>query len=73
MKIVLDEAKKLCVLQKNDGTIISTYSYKNLITDTYTIENLRKDNDDFNTTLSQQEEFDDIKDLRPIIAIHDFK
>lgn len=73
MKIILDENKKLAILQKNDGTIISTYSYKNLINDSYTLEDLKRDNDDFNVTLSKQEEFDNIKDLRPILAIHDFK
>lgn len=73
MKIVLDEIKKLARLEKNDGTIISTYSFKNLITEEYTIEDFRKDNFDFNKTLEKQEEFDNIKDLRPIIALHDFK
>ena len=73
MKIGLDEVKKLGILQKNDGTIISTYTYKNLINDSYTLEDLKKDNEAFNITLSQQEEFDNIKDLRPILGIHDFK
>lgn len=72
MKIVLDENKKLGILQKNDGTVISSYSYKNLIKEDFTFEQFKSDIEKFNVTLGKQEEFDNIKDLRPIIAIHDF-
>lgn len=61
MKIVLDEVKKDGVLFKEDGTEVSRYSYKNLLDENFTIEDLRKDIDSFNVTLGQQEEFDDIK------------
>lgn len=70
MKIILDEAKKEGVLVKKDGTEVSRYSYKNLITEEFTIEDFKKDIDGFNVTLGQQEEFDDIKKLADYIKIH---
>ena len=72
MKIILDENKKDGVLVKNDGTEVSRYSYKNLITDDFTFEDFKKDIDGFNITLSQQEEFDDIKELNKYLKIHNF-
>ena len=70
MKIILDETKKEGVLVKKDGTEVSRYPYKNLITEEFTVEDLRKDIDNFNVTLGQQEEFDDIKKLADYIKIH---
>ena len=72
MKIILDEVKKDGVLVKNDGTEISRYSYKNLLDESFTIEDLRKDIEGFNVTLSQQEEFDDIKTLADYVKIHNW-
>ena len=72
MKIILDEVKKEGVLVKKDGTEVSRYSYKNLITEEFTVEDLRKDIDGFNVTLGQQEEFDDIKKLADYIKIHNW-
>jgi len=73
MKILIDEIKKELQLVKNDGTVISTYSYKNVITEDFTLEDLKRNNEDFNKTLAQQEEFDSIKDLAPILKIHNFE
>ena len=70
MKIVLDEVKKDGVLLKEDGTEVSRYTYKNLLDESFTIEDLRKDIESFNITLGQQEEFDDIKKLSDYIKIH---
>jgi len=72
MKIVLDEIKKDGVLLKKDGTEVSRYSYKNLLNDEFTLEDLKKDIDGFNETLGQQEEFDDIKTLSDYIKIHNW-
>ena len=72
MKIILDEVKKDGVLLKEDGTEVSRYSYKNLIGDDFTIEDLRKDIEGFNVTLGQQEEFDDIKTLADYVKIHNW-
>ena len=72
MKIILDEVKKDGVLLKEDGTEVSRYSYKNLIGDDFTIEDLRKDIEGFNVTLGQQEEFDDIRVLSDYIKIHNW-
>ena len=55
MKIILDEVKKDGVLVKNDGTEISRYSYKNLISKDFTFEEFQKDIDGFNVTLGKQE------------------
>ena len=70
MKIILDEAKKDGVLIKNDGTEISRYSYKNVISDSFTIDDFKTDIAEFNKTLGQQEEFDNIKELGNCIKIH---
>ena len=72
MKIVLDETKKEGVLLKGDGTEVSRYSYKNLLDESFTFEDLKKDIDNFNITLGQQEEFDDIKKLSDYIKIHNW-
>ena len=42
MKIVLDSSRKEGVLLKKDGTEVSRYSYKNLIDETFTFEDLKK-------------------------------
>ena len=70
MKIILDEVKKDGVLVKEDGTEVSRYSYKNLIKDGFTFEEFKKDIEEFNVTLGQQEEFDDIKELARVNTIH---
>lgn len=70
MKIILDEAHKEGVLLKNDGTEVSRYSYKNLVNDQYTFEEIKSDIDKFNVTLGQQKEFDNIKELSSAIKIH---
>ena len=72
MKIVLDEVKKDGVLLKEDGTEVSRYSYKNLLSEDFTVEDLKKDLEGFNVTLGQQEEFDDIKKLASYIKIHNW-
>lgn len=72
MKIILNETKKEGILIKNDCTEISRYSYKNLINDEFTFEQFKQDIDRFNVTLSQQDEFDDIKELVNILKIHSF-
>ena len=72
MKIILDEARKEGVLIKKDGTEVSRYTYKNLLNKNFTIEELREDIEDFNITLGQQEEFDDIKKLADYIKIHNW-
>lgn len=72
MKIILDEVKKEGVLVKNDGTEISRYPYKNLISEELSIEELREEIRSFNTTLEQQEEFDDIKELSVAINLHNW-
>ena len=70
MKIVLDETKKEGVLLKNDGTEVSRYSYKNVLNGEFTFKDLKADIEEFNKTLSQQEEFSNIKDLASCIKIH---
>lgn len=72
MKIILDEIKKDGVLVKNDGTEISRYSYKGILNENFTVEDLKRDLDGFNVTLGQQEEFDDIKELSNVIKIHNW-
>ncbi len=72
MKIVLDEKTKNATLVKNDGTVISEYSFKRLITDEFTFEEFKKDIDNFNKTLSVMDEFDDIKSLSKAISLHNF-
>lgn len=70
MKIILDEVKKDGVLVKNDGTEVSRYSYKNLVNEDFTLEELKEELSRFNVTLGQQEEFDDIKELSHAVKIH---
>ena len=73
MKIQLNETKKELELIKNDGTVISTYSYKNVINDTdFTIDDLKRNNDKFNKTLSLYDEFNSIKDLAQVLKVHNF-
>lgn len=72
MKIILDETLKEGVLVKKDGTEVSRYSYKNLIKGDYTFEEFKEEIDNFNTTLEQQEEFDNIKDLAVAVKIHNW-
>lgn len=72
MKIILDETLKEGVLVKKDGTEISRYSYKNLVKGDYTFEEFKEEIDNFNITLEQQEEFDNIKDLAVAVKIHNW-
>ena len=75
MKIILDETKKDGVLIKQNGEDvkeISRYSYKNLITNDFTFEQLQRDIEGFNRTLAQQEDFDDIKTMSNYLKIHNF-
>lgn len=72
MKIVLDEVKKEGVLLKNDGTEVSRYSYKGALDKNFTFEELKKDIESFNITLSQQDEFDDIRELSTAINLHNW-
>lgn len=72
MKIILDEVKKDGVLLKEDGTEVSRYSYKGVLNENFTVEDLKRDLDGFNVTLGQQEEFDDIKKLSDVIKIHNW-
>lgn len=72
MKIILDEMKKEGVLVKNDGTEISRYPYKNLINEDFTLEEFKEDIENFNITLGQQEEFDDIKELSVAVNLHNW-
>lgn len=72
MKIVLNEITKNGELTKNDGTIISTYSFKNIINDEFTLEDLKKDINSFNETLAQYNDFDNIAELSPILNVHNF-
>ena len=70
MKIILDLVKKDGVLVKKDGTEVSRYSFKNLLKEDFTLEEFQQDIDGFNVTLSQQEDFDNIKKLYEFIKIH---
>ena len=74
MKIILDEVKKDGVLINKNGEEVSRYSYKNIINDSYTLEDLKKDLDGFNVTLGQQAEFDakDLKKLSEAKNIHNW-
>lgn len=72
MKIIINEIKKVLELTKDDGTIVDTCSYKNLIDDEFTFEDLVECNDEFNKTLSSFDEFDDIKDLGPVLKVHNW-
>lgn len=70
MKILLDETTKEGILIKNDGTEVSRYSFKNLLDDDFTFEDFKREIDEFNITLAQQEEFTNIKELSTSIKIH---
>ena len=72
MKIILDENKKEGVLVKNDGTEVSRYPYRNLISEDFTFEDFKKDIDGFNQTLEKQEEFDNIKNMYKCVTNHNF-
>ena len=72
MKIIIDEVKKDGVLVKNDGTEISRYSYKNLVNKEFTLEDFKKEIENFNITVGQQEEFDNIKELSKSSKIHNW-
>lgn len=70
MKIVLNEVTKNGELTKKDGTIISTYSFKNIINDEFKLDDLKKDIAGLNITLAQYDDFDNIADLTPINNVH---
>jgi hypothetical protein len=72
MKIILDEVTKEGKLVKADGTVISSYSFRNLVNDEFTIDDLKRDIEKFNVTLGQQAEFDNIKDLANVVTIHNW-
>ena len=75
MKIILDTNKKDGVLVKENGDEveeISRYTYKNIITEEFTLEDLQKDIDGFNKTLAKQQDFDDIEILKHYLKIHKF-
>lgn len=72
MKIIIDEKTKEGVLVKEDGTEVSRYSYKSLIDPEFTMDMFKQDINNFNITLGQLEEFDDIKDLSAAIKIHNW-
>jgi U3 small nucleolar ribonucleoprotein component len=73
MKIILDEIKMDGVLLNNEGKEISRYSYKGILKDGFTFEDLKNDIEKFNTeTLSKQDEFELIKDLSESISIHNW-
>ena len=72
MEIIIDKARKDLVLLKRDGTEISRYSYKNVLANNFTEDDLKKDIDGFNKTLAMQEEFDDIKKLAEYNKIHNW-
>lgn len=73
MKIILDEIKKEGVLIKKDGKEIARYTYKNLIDDSYTLDDFKKDLEGFNETLGMQEDFDNIKEMNTSINIHNWE
>lgn len=72
MKIIIDEIKKDGVLIRDNGIEVSRYSYKNLLDEEFTLEDFKKDIESFNVTLSQQEEFDNIKELSNSLKIHNW-
>lgn len=72
MYIEVDEIKRELVLHKEDGTIVSSYSFNASLDDEFTIEDLKRDINDFNETLKTQPEFDNIKDLGRVIKLHKF-
>lgn len=73
MKIILDEIKMDGVLLNNEGKEISRYSYKGILKDGFTFEDLKNDIEKFNVeTLGKQDEFETIKDLSQSISIHNW-
>jgi U3 small nucleolar ribonucleoprotein component len=71
MKIILDEIKMDGVLLNNEGKEISRYSYKGILKDGFTFEDLKNDIEKFNTeTLGKQDEFETIKGLSEYLSIH---
>ena len=72
MKIILDEVKKEGVLITNEGKEISRYSYKNLVNDDFTIDELKNDIEKFNGTLELHPDFNNIKELANIVSIHNW-
>ena len=72
MKIIIDEIKKDGVLIKNSGAEVSRYSYKNLLDEEFTLDDFKKNIENFNVTLGQQEEFDDIKELSNSLKLHNW-
>ena len=66
MKIILNKQTKMAELTKKDGTIISTYSYKNMIRGGDKYENeqdFEKDINEFNDYLADKDDFDNIRGL----------
>jgi hypothetical protein len=66
MEIILNKQTKMAELTKRDGKVISTYSYRNMITggDKYASEaEFQKDIDVFNEYLADKDDFDNIKEL----------
>lgn len=72
MKIVLNEITKNADLVKSDGTVVSTYSFKNLVNDEFSMEDFKKDIEGFNETLKQYDDFDNISNLSSIVTVHAF-
>jgi U3 small nucleolar ribonucleoprotein component len=73
MKIILDEIKMDGVLLNNEGKEISRYSYKGILKDGFTFEDLKNDIEKFNTeTLGKQDEFETIKGLSEYLSIHNW-
>lgn len=72
MQIILNEVTKEAKLVKANGNAISSYSFRNLVNDEFTIDDLKRDIEKFNVTLSQQAEFDNIKDLANVVTIHNW-
>lgn len=73
MKIILDEIKMDGVLLNDEGKEVSRYSYKGILKDGFTFEDLKNDIEKFNVeTLSKQDEFESIKDLSESISIHNW-
>lgn len=72
MKIVINEKTQNMELTKEDGTLIDTCNYKNMIDDEYSFDDLNQDVEKFNKTLSSFDEFDSIKDLGPVLKVHNW-
>ena len=73
MKIILDEIKMDGVLLNNEGKEISRYSYKGILKDGFTFEDLKNDIEKFNTeTLGKQDEFETIKGMSESVSIHNW-